>query len=135
MSTLTFDTIGSPVWDDKGEITIGNLVDYAYCDDKGVPHFGGPFKTLRDRYLFAINHNLEAMRKGYMHRSGLLLPYLAHLTLRAFVISIEELSREEGTFYLPHPDLHPDNVITDGESITGLVDWEWRVNRSQYQSL
>lgn len=125
LSSLTFNAIGSPTLDDRGDITIGNLVDLPHCDENGSPHFGDPFKTLRDRYLYVIDINLEAIRKGYMHRSGLLLPYLAHLALRQYVISLDELSREEETFYLPHPDLHSDNVLTDGVNITGLVDWEW----------
>lgn len=131
MSTKVFDAIGSLVWDhDANGFRVGDAVDVPRYDESGTARFGGPFKTLRDRYLYAIDTQLEAIKKGYLHRSGLRLRYLAYQSLREYVLSIDELAREEKEFYLTHPDFEQNNFMIDpkaGTRISAVVDWNWSV--------
>lgn len=126
MSRLKFAAIGSLDASDHGDIRVGVSADFMFVNDQGKPCFFGPWYSLRDRYLAVVNHILTSTRKGYMYRSGLLLPYLRSLELRWFLLSSTALARDK-TFYLTHPDLHSLNILSESGDVTGLVDWQWCV--------
>lgn len=124
ISTLTLDAIGSLDRDASGKVFVGPSVDFPWYDAAGQALFGGPFRTLRDKYLFAIDNTLEAIRLGRMHRAGPLLPYLIYLDLRRLVRASRSLAQAENLFYLRHPDSTPINIMCTSDDITALVDWE-----------
>lgn len=125
LSALTFDAIGSLDKNEEGKLIVGNSVDSPWYDDAGNVVFGGPFKSLKDRYLFEMDCRLKGIRAGRMHRAGPLLPYLIFLEFHRLVSSSSELAKEESHFYLAHADMAPYNILATSDKLTAIVDWEW----------
>jgi hypothetical protein len=125
ISSLKFDAIGSLALDKEGTIIVGNTVASPWYDDRGNPKFGGPFRSLRDRYLFAINEALHCIRAGQMHRAGPLLPYLIYLELHRQVSASAVLGAQQTELYLAHADTLAHNIMATPHKLTAIVDWEW----------
>lgn len=125
LSEYKFDAIGSLDKDENGKIIVGNAVDSPWYDPKGNVIFGGPYKSLQEKYLFELNGRLDCIRAGRMHRAGPLLPYLTFLDLHRQMSSSSVLANEETEFYIAHADSHAHNMMATPDKLTAIVDWEW----------
>lgn len=125
LSALTFDAIGNLDKDREGKFIAGPAVDSPWYDETGNVVFGGPFRSLKDKYLFELDGRLKAIRAGRMHRASPLLHYLIFLDLHRSVSLNPELAKEESQFYLAHADTTPQNYLATSDKLTAIVDWEW----------
>ena len=125
LSSLTFDAIGSLDRDKSGRVVVGTAADSPWYDENAAAVFGGPFKCLRDKYLFELDRRIDSIRAGRMHRAGPLLPYLIFVDLRRQISSCATLAKEESEFYLAHADTLAHNMLATPDKLTAIVDWEW----------
>jgi len=127
MSKIPCDAIGSLSRNDAGEVVWGPHLSGGYPENQDAPHFGGPFYTLCDRWVYRIDALINLIKKGLVYRKSPLLHYLAFMEARRLVMGDPVLSRRESTFYIRHPDCSGANILANGVNIVGLVDWEWSV--------
>jgi len=125
MSKILCDAIGSLSRNAVGEVVWGPHLSGGYAESLELPYFGGPFYTLRDRYVHRIDALIDLTKKGLIHRLAPLLHYLALMEARRLVISDPAMARREPTFYIRHPDCSGANTLAHENRIVGLIDWEW----------
>lgn len=125
LSKIHCGAIGSLSRNDAGEIVWGSHLSGGYAESLEAPYFGGPFYTLRDRYIHRINALIDLTKKGLIHRMAPLLHYLALMEARRLVMADPVMARREPSFHIRHPDCSGANVLADGKRIVGLIDWEW----------
>lgn len=127
LSNFTFEGIGG-LYQDKttGNVFVGPLTHHQLAKSSS-PHFPGPFKTNRDRFLSQIDEVLECYFEGNRlsrvpARDGIVL-----LWMRDLVKNYEPFNKEEPT-YIKHADDHGSHILLDESgNITGLIDWDWWV--------
>ncbi|KAL9057475.1 MAG: hypothetical protein Q9162_002312 [Coniocarpon cinnabarinum] len=113
----SFDKIGTPV--------------YRHGQNLGVAHtytpwsqFAGPFDTASD-HLF---HQFEFEQQG----RG---PTCEGVFLRLFMNWLEQVSKDEKTFTLYHPDCNIANILVDRSGrITAIIDWDFVQTGPSYLS-
>jgi hypothetical protein len=125
LSKIPCDAIGSLSRNDAGEVVWGPHVSGGYAESLKAPYFGGPFYTLRDRYIHRIDSLIDLTKRGLIHRMAPLLNYLVLMEARRLVMADPTMARRESTFYIRHPDCSGSNVLAVGNKIVGLIDWEW----------
>lgn len=125
MSNLTFDAIGGLDEAEDGSVIIGVDPSFDFPAPGGGTQFGGPYKTLLERYLLIIDKALETIVKGEMFRKRPTLAYLVYLETRRLVMNCKALAAPETHFYLEHADPHEPNLLFQGPVITAILDWEW----------
>jgi thiamine kinase-like enzyme len=103
------------------------MVDLRDTNGPDCADLGGPFKSMRERYLYHIDGCLAAIKGDKLFRQDSLLAYLTYLELREMVASSSLLAEDDDReYYLRHPDAAPDNMlIAEHGEITALLDWEW----------
>lgn len=126
LSQAPFNAIGSPML--SHEDTDRRLVGAAYMptDDfvnPEPPHFGGPFHTMRDFYLWRIETIVDLIKKGFVYRDAPLFFYLLHLELRRMVLNEASFAKQDDEYYISHPDPAGRNMLVDRGAITAFVDW------------
>lgn len=122
---LKFEAVGSFDVGPDQDIIIGACVQYINGGTKDASPYGGPFKSMGAFHLFYIDNTLDLIARGIVHRQRLLYAYLVYLEIRRLIVGHEPLWREPAEFYINHPDTHAGNLLLDGGSITGYIDWEW----------
>jgi hypothetical protein len=125
LSHIPCDMIGSVVKYEQGSATWGPLINGGYAESFEAPYFGGPFYTLRDRYVHRINSLISLFRRGLIHRMSPLVHYLALMEARRLVMGDAKMAERESVFYIRHPDCSGSNILSDGPKIVGLIDWGW----------
>ena len=125
ISKIPCNAIGSLCRNDAGDGVWGPHLNGGYTESLEAPYFGGPFYTLRDRYIYRIDSLIDLTKKGLIHRLAPLFHYLALMEARRLVMTDPVMARRESTFYIRHPDCSGSNILADGNKITGLIDWEW----------
>ena len=127
VAELSYKAIGSLKFGEGGasdQITVGPLVELYGISGIAAPHFPGPFKTMRDRYIDQIDRVLECTRKGLVGRSRPLSIYLAHLVSRSLIMDCADLAKEEGEFFIRQPDALIGQFLSHENEITAVLDWE-----------
>jgi hypothetical protein len=127
VAELSYDAIGSLKFGESGasgSITVGPLVDLYGISGTAAPHFPGPFKTMRDRYIHQIDRALECTRKGLVGRGRPLYAYLGHLVARSLVMDCAELTKEGDEFFIRQPDALVGQFLSRENEITAVLDWE-----------
>lgn len=138
LSNIQFCAIGSPMLgrnrdgsspDDGGESLhrVGPLLSFCHPDP---PHFLGPFKTNRDRYLSEIDICLRHILAGDMLNDDPLFAYLAHVHVRHIVNTSEILARRESIFYMRHDDSKSDSLMVEHGRLESIIDWQWCADSS-----
>lgn len=127
LACTTYDAIESLDLGEDGSVVVGSDTTFIGPGTLGQPVFGGPYQTSKDRYLFAIDQMLVAIRKGWTHRGLSMLFYLIYLEARRYVTDWKELAIQQTEFYLSHPDPHAGNQLFVNDKITGYIDLEWCV--------
>ena len=91
-----------------------------------APHFGGPFKSLKELYLHNLENVIGAIMDGTRYRDRPMFEYLAHLDVKQWLLDDKSMDLDEGEgFYLWHPDSHSDNMmIGEDQSISSMIDWQ-----------
>jgi hypothetical protein len=117
LSNIPCDAIGSLIKNEQGETVWGPHLNGGYPESLNAPYFGGPFHTLRDRYVHRIDGLIGLIKQGLIYRQSPLLHYL--------VMADPAMAQREPSFYIRHPDCSGANILADGNRITGLIDWEW----------
>lgn len=125
IAQLRFEAIGSLHTTENDSVEVGRDMSFAVPGPEGQPVFGGPYSTVKDRYLYAIDQMLASIRKGWTHRSHLVLAYLMYLEARRHVLDWAEIAKPASDHYLVHPDPHAGNVLIQDIQVTGYIDWEW----------
>ena len=125
LSNIPCDAIGSLARTETGEVIWGPHLNGGYPESLEAPYFGGPFYTLRDRYIHRIDALIEFIKKGLIYRLSPLLHYLALMEARRLVMADLVMARRETTLYIRHPDCSGANILADQNRITGMIDWEW----------
>jgi hypothetical protein len=125
LATRSFEAMGSLIPDPtSGKPIVGPLIDYRNANSINAPYFGGPFKTLRERYIYHIDNVIEGLKKGLICRRAPVLTYLAHLVAREMVMGCPELAEECTEFYLRQPDARADQFLIEKGKISAVLDWE-----------
>jgi hypothetical protein len=125
LSKIPSDAIGSLTKTGAGDIFWGPHLNGGYQESLEAPYFGGPFSTLRDRYVHRIDGLVGLTKQGLIYRKSPLLHYLALMEARRLVIADPVMSQQEPAFYIRHPDCSGANILANGLKIVGLIDWEW----------
>lgn len=125
LSSIRFDKMGSLDFDATGGIEVGPFIPAHPFNSPVAPHFGGPFRNVRDCFLWQIDNVLSLIKRGQIARRSPLLAYLAHLEARSLVAGCAEMAETQSAFYVQHPDSGGRNVMALDGRITALVDWEW----------
>ncbi|WWD05435.1 hypothetical protein V865_003512 [Kwoniella europaea PYCC6329] len=134
LKSLSFDAIGSlypassnftPEHGDH-PVIVGPLLSLHLRFDE-PPHFIGPFKSNKERYLWSIDLVLRKVIEGVFHPEAARYVYLAHLELKDMVNRFDKWDTfEDGKFYFKHGDDKGDHIMVDENGhITGILDWEW----------
>lgn len=129
ISEVSFDAIGGLKLGAEGKIVVGGMVDSRDTNAPNQVDLGGPFCSMRERYLYQIDACLAAIEADMLFRSDLSTMYLAYLDLRDLVKSTSLLDQDQETrFYLKHPDETLDNfLIMENGEVSAILDWEWYI--------
>jgi hypothetical protein len=125
LSGITCEAIGSLAKNSQAETVWGPHLSGGYAENLEAPYFGGPFLTLRARYVYRIDSLVELIKQGLIYRKSPLPHYLALMEARRLVIADPVMSQQEPRFYIRHPDCSGANILANGLKIVGLIDWEW----------
>jgi hypothetical protein len=125
LSNLKFEAIGSLTHNKDGKVVCGPHLALGYQYYVKPPYYGGPFRTVRERYLHRIDSLIGLIKAGLIHRRSPLLHFLAFMEARRLVESDSEMAQQESEFYIRHPDCVGNNIMSEDGRITGLIDWEW----------
>ncbi|WVQ65208.1 uncharacterized protein L199_003381 [Kwoniella botswanensis] len=134
LKSLSFDSIGSlypapsdlKPKPDTSPVVVGPLLSFYLRFDE-APHFVGPFKSNKERYLSSIDLVLGKIREGIFYPEIARFAYLAHLELKDMVNRYDHWETcEDGRFYFKHGEDKGDHIMIDEDGhITGVLDWEW----------
>lgn len=133
LSQAPFEGIGSPRSDgqDVGRRAVGPFIPPIAFVRPEPPHFGGPFSTMRDYYLWQIEIILDVIKRGFCFRDAPLFFFLVHPDIRRMVMNEQGLTKEENEFYITHPDPAGRNLLVEKGNITAYVDWQRYVSMAK----
>ncbi|WVQ81434.1 hypothetical protein IAT38_003558 [Cryptococcus sp. DSM 104549] len=119
--------IGSLYRKEGDTFTVGPLCTAGYLMNPHPPHFLGPFKTQKERYLSHFDYALDYI---YLFSPDFgidqIIMYLWVAEARELVRGCAELDEVETEFYVKHGDDWLRQYFADEEGkITGVLDWEW----------
>ncbi|WWC96662.1 hypothetical protein V866_003534 [Kwoniella sp. B9012] len=106
-------------------VSVGPLLSLWGVNNIQAPHFPGPFKSNKQRYLTQNDIVLSHISEGVMNENDALNAYLWHLTLKELVETCPELAEEVTEVYVRHADAKGDILRGDDEgNLTAILDWE-----------
>lgn len=124
MSEKPFEAIGSLDVAADGSIMVGSDTAFAFYEGN-KPVFGGPYANLQERYSFVLGMFCKSIKYGVLFRKFPTLAYLMFAETRRLVMNCKALKSNETEFFLGHPDPSGGNILFEGTSVTGYIDWEW----------
>ena len=129
ISEVSFDAIGGLKLSAEEKIVVGGMVDSRDTNAPDQVDLGGPFCSMRERYLYQIDACLAAIEADMLFRRDLYTSFLAYREIRELVAASPVLNEEENPqFYLVHPDGGASNIlIMEDGRVSALLDWEWQV--------
>jgi hypothetical protein len=128
LKTLTFNAIGSLTRNNpSNQLLIGPLCTYRGFNLTHAPHFLGPFKSNKERYLSHCDVLLDAIGRDGCFEDDAEVACLVLLWVKELVMGCEEFARVDNEFYIKHADDKGDQFLTVDDRIQAVIDWEWSV--------
>ncbi|WWC60613.1 uncharacterized protein I303_103187 [Kwoniella dejecticola CBS 10117] len=125
VATTQIGSLTYPDQDQQVTPVIGPMVTSNWLHDIEPPYSGGPFRTLKERYLTQIDICLGHIADRLLGTTDTLDTYLWHLQLRELVDSVPYWSEPIDTGYIKHWDDKGDHLMVDDEGkLVGVIDWE-----------
>ena len=126
LEKVTFSSVGSPTFDESGNITIGPVID-TFPLLTSYPFFSGPHTTARERYIKHFERRMQLINEDkWCMPSAKLESYLEMLEAKTLVEQCGDNGLDEGPFYLKHGEPKGDHILyTENGEVSGVIDWEW----------
>lgn len=124
LSTLKYGAIGCVLRSTEhgGDVSVGPFP--SFC--KPASHtLLGPYKTQRDRYCEQIEGILGCIASGGLFAANKEFATLAFIHAKRVVCDTPAMQEEAHEFFIKHPDDKGDIFFWSGDSLEGIIDWEW----------